>query len=89
MPDYLIYILIIVGLFIVSKLMTLPIKLAADALYGGALLFLLNIAGGYFAFHIPINIINVFIVGILGLRGVAIIVVWSFLYPYITTGFIM
>lgn len=70
------------GLFVVfvfGKLMAKPLKLIAkillNSLIGGALLVLLNIIGPTIGIGVPVNLINAFIVGVLGLPGLVSLII--------------
>lgn len=58
------------GLFIVLKLLALPmkliIKLVINGLVGGLIIFIVNLVGANFGFTIALNWITALIVGILG-----------------------
>ncbi len=76
-------ILIGVGvLFIVLKLLALPmkliIKLVINGLVGGLIIFLVNLVGLNFGFTIDLNWLTAIIVGILGVPGVVIVAILQF-----------
>lgn len=76
-------ILIGVGiLFIVLKLLALPmkliIKLVINGLVGGLIIFIVNLIGTNFGFAIDLNWITALIVGILGIPGVVIVAILQF-----------
>ena len=66
-------------LFVVGKLLVVPIKiiikLLLNGIGGGIALFLFNLVGGLFGAYIVINPLNAIIVGILGLPGVILLLV--------------
>lgn len=74
----------IIILFIVAKLFLMPIKLIIklvwNALLGGALLWLVNLVGGVFGFAIAINWMSALIVGLLGIPGVILLVIWKLFF---------
>lgn len=74
----------IIILFIVAKLFLMPIKLIIklvwNALLGGALLLLVNLIGGVFGFAIAINWMSALIVGLLGIPGVILLVIWKLFF---------
>ncbi len=77
-------ILIGVGiLFIVLKLLALPmkliIKLVINGIVGGILIFVVNLIGANFGFMIDLNWITALIVGILGVPGVIIVAILQFI----------
>lgn len=69
-------------LFIVLKLLALPmkliIKLVINGLVGGLIIFLVNLIGANFGFTIDLNWITALIVGILGVPGVVIVAILQF-----------
>lgn len=77
-------ILIGVGiLFVVLKLLALPmkliIKLVINGIVGGILIFVVNLIGANFGFMIDLNWITALIVGILGVPGVVIVGILQFI----------
>ena len=73
-------ILIGVGiLFIVLKLLALPmkliIKLVVNGLIGGVVIWVINLIGASFGFTIALNWITALVVGILGIPGVIILAI--------------
>lgn len=72
----------LVILFIVLKLLTLPmkliIKLLINGVVGGVIIFLVNLIGANFGFIINLNWITALIVGILGVPGVVIVAILQF-----------
>ena len=76
-------ILIGVGiLFVVLKLLALPmkliIKLVINGIVGGILIFVVNLIGTNFGFMIDLNWITALIVGFLGVPGVIIVAILQF-----------
>ena len=69
----------IIFLFIFGKIFFLPvksmIKLIFNSILGAILLYIINIIGGNFGFHIGINIFTSICVGILGIPGAGLLVV--------------
>lgn len=74
----------IIILFIVAKLFLMPIrfiiKLVWNALIGGALLWLINLVGGLVGFTIAVNWISALVVGLLGVPGVILLVIWKLFF---------
>ncbi|MDO4552972.1 MAG: pro-sigmaK processing inhibitor BofA family protein [Bacillota bacterium] len=73
-------------LYIVGYLFLGPAKLLMkvllNSLIGGAVILLINWAGAFWDFHIPLNLISAFCVGVLGVPGVILwIVLTYFLLP--------
>lgn len=70
-------------LFIVLKLLALPmkiiIKLVINGLVGGLIIFVINLIGANFGFMIDLNWITALIVGFLGVPGVVIVAILQFI----------
>ena len=66
-----VYLACIVFLFIIGKFFILPLKsifkLIANSIIGGILIFVINLIGGMFGFHIGLNIVTALVTGILGI----------------------
>lgn len=73
------YIACIFFLFIFGRLFIVPIKtilkLVINSLLGGITIFIINLIGSYFGFHIGLNLITSIFVGILGIPGVIVIII--------------
>jgi len=73
------YIACIFFLFIFGKLFIVPIKiilkLVINSILGGITIFIINIIGSIWGFHIGLNLITSIFVGILGIPGVIVIVI--------------
>lgn len=69
-------------LFIVLKLLALPmkiiIKLVINGLVGGLVIFIVNLIGANFGFMIDLTWITALIVGFLGVPGVVIVAILQF-----------
>ncbi len=74
-----IYISCICFLFLFGRIFILPIKsvlkLVLNSILGGLIIYLINIVGNLFAFHIGLNYITAILVGILGVPGAILLVV--------------
>ncbi len=70
-------------LFIVLKLLALPmkiiIKLVINGLVGGLVIFVVNLIGANFGFMIDLTWITALIVGFLGIPGVVIVAILQFI----------
>ena len=68
-----VYLACICFLFIFGKVFILPIKtivkLILNSVLGGVLIFVINLIGNMFEFHIGLNYITIVFVGILGVPG--------------------
>lgn len=71
---FLMYAAAIIAVFLFGRVLLIPIKvllkLMANSLVGGALIFLLNVIGNGVGITIPLNIITAVITGVLGIPGV-------------------
>ncbi len=78
-----IYLACLIVLFIVGKIFYLPLKhifkLLVNSVLGGFLIFVINVVGGTFGFHIGLNIGTAVFAGILGVPGVVALVLVSLL----------
>ena len=72
-----------VVLYIVLKILTVPvkiiIKLLINAFVGGLVLFVINLIGASFGFTIAITWLTSLIVGFLGVPGVIIVILMTIL----------
>ena len=73
------YIACIFFLFIFGKIFIVPIKtilkVVINSILGGIIIFIINLIGAYFNFHIGLNLITSIFVGILGIPGVIVIII--------------
>lgn len=71
------YLACVFFLLILGRVFILPIKsilkLLGNSILGGILIFVINLIGGIFNFHIGLNIGTAIIVGILGIPGAILI----------------
>lgn len=62
-------------LYLMARLLFLPIRLLLVLLYnglvGGVLLWMVNLVGGYIGLHVGLNPVTALLAGFLGLPGVA------------------
>ena len=65
------YLACIFFLLIIGRIFILPLKsilkLIGNSIIGGILIFIINLIGGIFNFHIGLNIVTALVVGILGI----------------------
>ena len=77
--NYLIYIASIVFIVIFGRIFFLPLKslfrLILNSVLGGVLIYIINIVGMLFDFHIGLNIITAILIGILGVPGAILLIV--------------
>ena len=66
-------------IFLFGKIFIVPIKkvlkLILNSILGGIVIFLINLIGGNFGFHIGLNIFTSIIIGLLGLPGAVCIII--------------
>lgn len=80
-------VLIVIGcaiaIFIIGKIFLFPIKkilkLVFNTIIGGAIIYIINLIGASFGFHIGLNIITSLVVGILGIPGAILLVILKFI----------
>lgn len=68
-----------IAIFIVGKIFLYPIKkilkLVFNTIIGGFLIYIINLIGASFGFHIGLNIVTSLIVGILGIPGAILLII--------------
>ena len=73
------YLACICFLFIFGRIFIVPIKkilkLVFNSILGGVVIFLINLIGANFGFHIGLNIFTSILIGLLGLPGVVCLIV--------------
>lgn len=73
------YIACIFFLFIFGKIFIIPIKtifkLVMNSILGGLTIFIINLIGSFFNFHIGLNLITSIFVGVLGIPGAIVIII--------------
>uniref|UniRef100_UPI0037DDE29E pro-sigmaK processing inhibitor BofA family protein n=1 Tax=Methanobrevibacter smithii TaxID=2173 RepID=UPI0037DDE29E len=69
----------IVVLWIIGKIFSVPLKalfkLIINSVLGGLLIFIINLIGAVWNFHIGLNIVTAILVGILGIPGAVLLVI--------------
>lgn len=76
-------ILVVIGcalaIFIIGKIFLFPIKfllkLVFNTIIGGAIIYIINLVGANFGFHIGLNLITSLVVGILGIPGAILLII--------------
>ena len=73
------YLACICFIFIFGRIFIVPIKkvvkLMINSILGGITIYIINIIGSNFGFHIGLNVITSLIAGILGLPGVICLII--------------
>ena len=79
MNSIIIYLACLIVLFIVGKVFFLPLKkiakLLVNSVLGGVLIYIVNIVGASFNFHIGLNIGTAIFSGVLGIPGVCFLII--------------
>lgn len=74
-----IYLACLIVIFIVGKIFFVPLKsifkLLINSILGGILIYIVNIIGSSFGFHIGLNWITALFAGLLGVPGVVVLIV--------------
>lgn len=69
--NILIFLACIIFLFLIGKFFAVPLKMLVkvigNSIVGGCIIFVVNIIGGMFGFHIGLNIVTTVVAGILGI----------------------
>lgn len=72
------YLACICFIFIFGRIFIVPLKkilkLVFNSILGGLSIFIINLVGGAFGFHIGLNFITSILVGLLGLPGVVVLI---------------
>ena len=73
----------IIFLFIIGKVFAVPFrsvfKLVINSVFGGILIYIINLIGGLWGFHIGLNLITSIFVGILGIPGAVLLIILKFI----------
>ena len=76
---WVVYISCIMGIFLFGKIFIVPIKailkLVINSILGILLLYIVNLIGELWNFHIGINVFTAIIVGILGIPGIILLTI--------------
>ena len=79
------YLLALLALYILVQLLYLPARLmtllALNGFLGGVMLWLINLAGQFFDFHIGLNPVTALTAGFLGFPGAAALVILRTIIP--------
>lgn len=73
------FVVCVISIFILGKIFALPLKgilkLIGNSVVGGIIIFLINLVGANFGFHIGLNIGTALVVGILGIPGAILLII--------------
>ena len=74
-----IYLACLIVIFIVGKIFFVPLKsifkLLINSILGGILIYIVNIVGASFGFHIGLNVGTALFTGLLGVPGVVFLII--------------
>jgi len=69
----------IIFLFIIGKIFIIPLKsilkLILNSIIGGIIIFVINLIGSIFSFHIGLNFVTSILVGLLGIPGAVLLII--------------
>lgn len=69
----------IIFLFIIGKIFIIPLKsilkLVLNSIIGGLIIFVINVVGEMFSFHIGLNVLTSILVGLLGIPGAILLII--------------
>lgn len=69
----------VISIFILGRIFVWPLKgilkLIGNSIVGGIIIFLINLIGANFGFHIGLNIGTALVVGILGIPGAILLII--------------
>ena len=75
--------IVLLAIFLLFKIfgwsLKMFFKLVVNTIIGGVILILLNLVGGLIGFTVPITILSSLIVGVLGVAGVILVVLYTLL----------
>ncbi len=73
------YLACICFIFIFGRIFIVPIKkilkLVLNSILGGVVIFIINVIGANFGFHIGLNFLTSILIGLLGLPGVVCLII--------------
>lgn len=76
--NIIIYVACICFIFLLGRFFIVPIKtilkLIINSIFGGVLIYIINIIGGTYGFHIGLNLVTAICIGILGVPGSILLV---------------
>lgn len=69
----------IIALYVIGKIFSIPLKaigkLVINSVLGGFLIFIINLIGSIWNFHIGLNVGTAILVGILGIPGAILLII--------------
>ena len=77
--NVIVFLACIIFLFLIGKFFLIPLKwilkLLGNSILGGIIIYIVNLIGNMYGFHIGLNIVTTLVVGILGIPGAILLVV--------------
>ena len=73
------WVIALVVLYLIVTFFSLSLAFVWNGVIGGIMLWLLNLVGGIFSFHVPITIVSALIAGFFGVPGVVAVVIYNLL----------
>ena len=77
--ESIIFVACIIFLFVIGKMFMFPLikvlKIIFNSILGAILIYIINLMGSAFGFHIGLNIVTSIIVGILGIPGAILLTI--------------
>lgn len=74
----------VLALFLFGRVLVVPLKtilkIVFNSILGGILIYVINLIGASYNFHIGLNIFTAIFVGILGVPGAVLLIVLKFLF---------
>ena len=84
--NIIIFVACICFIFLIGRIFIVPIKtvikLIINSLLGGALIYIINIIGNIYEFHLGLNIATSICVGLLGIPGAILLVTLKILFGW-------
>lgn len=73
----------VIAFFIIGKIFLFPLKLLLKLIFntviGAAIIYIINLIGANFGFHIGLNLVTSLVVGILGIPGAILLLILQFI----------
>lgn len=86
--NIIIYLACICFIFLLGRIFIVPIKtifkLIVNSALGGVLIYIINLIGGTYGFHIGLNLVTSICIGILGIPGAILLVALKLFIRLIT-----
>ena len=77
--NLIVYLACICFIFIFGRIFIIPLKkilkLVFNSILGGVTIYIINLIGGSFGFHIGLNFFTSIVIGLLGLPGVVCLII--------------